>query len=72
MKIGKIEMKTYNKSSHELERNHLGKVVAITDGKIAAIGKDINSTLKLAEKRYPRKTFYVRKIGKNPEAIFIL
>ncbi len=71
MKIG-VEMRTYQKMASKLEKNHMGEIAVIYHNKIVTIGRTIDTALKKAEKKYPKKVFFVRKIGKNPEAIFIL
>jgi hypothetical protein len=39
---------------------------------LVAIGDTIDQALKAAEKKYPEKTFYFRRIGKNPTCGYIL
>lgn len=61
----------YRKHRRELEGNHYGKLVALYEDGIAAIGEDIDGTLREARKQKPGKVFYTRRIGDKP-AVAIL
>jgi len=57
----------YRKLRNELEKNYMGKVVAIDIEKeeIAGIGDDINDAYKAASKKSPNRPFYFRKVGEE-------
>jgi len=59
----------YRKLRSELEKSHMGKVVAIdiVTGAIAGIGDDINQAYMSARKKYPNRAFYFRKVGEEPQ-----
>lgn len=59
----------YRKLRSELEKSHMGKVVAIDIKKeaIAGIGNDINEAYSSARKKYPNRAFYFRKVGEEPQ-----
>ena len=69
--IAKSE-EAYQENKENLEREYLGKIVAFCEKELVAIGDTIDQTLKAAEKKYPEKTFYFRRIGKNPTCGYIL
>ncbi|MGQ9468367.1 MAG: DUF5678 domain-containing protein [Nitrososphaerales archaeon] len=47
----------YQKNKEELEKQYLGKLVALYEGGIAAIGDEIDKVLKSATINYPDKIF---------------
>ena len=57
----------YRKLRRELEKNYIGKVVAIDIEKeeIAGIGDDVNEAYKAASKKCPNRPFYFRKVGEE-------
>jgi len=59
----------YRKLRIELEKNQMGKVVAIDIEKeeVSGIGDDINEAYKAATKKSPNRPFYFRKVGKEPQ-----
>ena len=61
----------YMKNRRELESKHQGKLVALYEEGIAAIGDNIDRTLQEARKNKPGKVFYTRRIGDKP-AVAIL
>ena len=61
----------YVKNRLELESKYHGKLVALYEEGIAAIGDDIDKTLLEARKNKPGKVFYTRRIGDKP-AVAIL
>jgi len=48
-----------------LEKEYLGKVVALYEDGVASITDTIDDALVKAEEKYPNKVFYVRKIGRS-------
>ena len=59
--IAKSE-EAYQENKENLEREYLGKIVAFCEKELVAIGDTIDQALKAAEKKYPEKTFYFRRI----------
>jgi len=62
----------YQENREYLEREYIGKIVAFCGKELVAIGDTIDQALKEAEKKYPEKIFYFRRIGKNPTCGYIL
>lgn len=61
--VNKCE-KVYMAHKEELETKYSGKIVALYEGGIAAIGEDVDSVYREAIKTHPGKIFYFRRIGK--------
>jgi hypothetical protein len=61
--VNKCE-KVYMAHKEELESKHSGKIVALYEEGIAAIGEDTDSVYREAIKTHPGKIFYLRRIGK--------
>ncbi|MCP8317066.1 MAG: hypothetical protein H3Z51_09450 [archaeon] len=61
----------YQKNKEEFEKQYLGKLVALYEGGIAAVGEDIDKVLESATSKYPDKIFYVRRVGKNPASAIL-
>ena len=55
----------YKKHNASLETRYAGKLVALYENGVAAVDDTIDAVLEKAEKSFPHKVFYVRKIGKN-------
>jgi len=70
MKLGE---KIYEENKKRLERESLGKIVAIEieTGKIAGIGDTIDEAYKIAIKKFPGKKFYFRRIGDERAAGYL-
>ncbi len=58
----------YQRNKQTLESKYEGKIVALYDEGVAAIGTTIDEASKAAEKKFPGKIFYVRRIGKYSAA----
>ncbi|MBI2183367.1 MAG: hypothetical protein HYU39_00245 [Thaumarchaeota archaeon] len=54
----------YQRNKETLESKCEGKIVALYDEGVAAIGTSIDEASKAAEKKFLGKIFYVRRIGK--------
>ena len=54
----------YAKNRENLERQYEGKVVALYDDGVAAIGENVDYAYREAVKKYPDKIFYFRRVGK--------
>ena len=61
----------YGKNRDPLEREHKGRIVALYEDGVAAVGTSIDEACKLAEKRFPNRIFYVRRIGKYSAAAIL-
>ena len=68
--VGKCEQ-VYKEHETELESKHLGKIVALYEDGVAAIGSDIDNALNEAHTKFPNKVFYVRRIGKQSAAAIL-
>jgi peptide subunit release factor RF-3 len=58
----------YRRNKQNLESKYEGKMVALYEEGVAAIGTSIDEVSKAAEKKFPDKIFYVRRIGKYSAA----
>lgn len=63
----------YEDNKGELEKEHLGKVVAIEveSRTIAGIGENLDEAYEAAIKKHPGKRFYFRKIGPCPAPTYL-
>jgi len=63
----------YEKNRENLEKAHLGKIVAIeiASGTIAGIGAELDEAYEKALKKFPRMKFYFRKVGPNPAPTYL-
>lgn len=68
---GKTELKAYEKMKDKLEREYFGQFVVLRDKKIIAKGKTLDIALKKAERKYPNKVFFVKKVGSYPASVMI-
>ena len=64
--IAEIGEEIYQRLKDRLEREHLGRIVAICDAGVASIGDEVDEVLDRALEKRPDKVFYVRKIGPCP------
>jgi len=55
----------YQKNKDWLEKEHMGKIVAICKEGVAGVGKEILEVYQIAKKKYDGH-FYFRKVGPNP------
>jgi hypothetical protein len=62
----------YQKNRDMLEREHYGRLVALYEDGVAGIADTTDEVFKRAEEKFPDKIFYVRRIGKNPAAEYLL
>jgi len=61
----------YKKNKDWLEKEHVGKVVALCQDGVAGIGNDILEVYEKAKKGY-KGPFYFRKVGPNPAVGYLL
>lgn len=63
----------YEDSKRELEKKHLGKVVAIEveSRTIAGIGESLDEAYEAAIRKHPGRRFYFRKIGPCPAPTYL-
>lgn len=54
----------YEKNRASLESRYDGKIVALYEDGVAAIGETTDSVYREASRKHPDKIFYVRRIGK--------
>jgi len=61
----------YQKNKDWLEKEHMGKVVAISREGVAGVGKEILEVYAIAKKKYDGP-FYFRKVGPDPAIGYLL
>jgi len=68
-----IGEKVYEENRGKLEKVYSGKVVAIEieSRKIAGVGESVDEAYRAAIKKYPKKQFYFRKVGKERAAGYL-
>ena len=59
---GNKNMESFRKMESKLLKKHHGKVAVFSDGKLIAIGKDIEDAVKKASRISKRKEFFVREL----------
>lgn len=64
--IAEMGESIYQNNKEMLEKKYFGKIIALCEEGVAGIGNTIDETLEEAEKNYPDKVFYLRRIGPNP------
>lgn len=58
----------YKRNKDSLEQKHYGKLVALYEDGVAGIGGTVDEAFKKAEKDFPNRIFYVRRVGKYSAA----
>jgi len=63
----------YERNKEKLERENLGKIVAIEteSGTVAGIGTNLDEAYEKALKKYPGKKFYFRKVGPHAAPTYL-
>lgn len=61
----------YKRNRNRLEREHYGRLVALYEEGVVSIADTVDEAFKTAEKKYPDKIFYVRRIGKFSAAEYL-
>jgi len=67
-RLAEIGERVYELNREALERNYMGKVVALCEKGVAGMGDSIEEAYKNAKKKYPRDVFYFRRVGPCPAA----
>jgi len=61
----------YQRSKDWLEKEHMGKIVAICKEGVAGVGKEILEVYEVAKKKYAG-LFYFRRVGPDPSVGYLL
>ena len=61
----------YRNNRDWLEREHMGKVVALCEKGVAGIGEDILEVYEKAKQKH-KGPFYFRRVGPNPAVGYLL
>lgn len=61
----------YQRNKEWLEKEHMGKIVAICKDGVAGVGKEILEVYQIAKKKYAGP-FYFRKIERDPSVGHVL
>ena len=61
----------YRRNKTALEREHAGRVVALTEEGVAGVGRTTQEAYREAMRTFPGKVFYCRRIGKFSAADYV-
>jgi len=62
-RLSSIGERVYESSKEFLERDYMGKVVALCEKGVAGIGDSVEEAYKKAREKYPKEVFYFRRVG---------
>jgi len=66
-RLSSIGEKVYELNKDHLEKDYMGKVVALCEKGVAGIGDSLEEAYKKAKEKYPEEAFYFRRVGPCPE-----
>lgn len=69
--LAEIGERIYQKNKNWLERDYMGKIVAICKDGVAGIGDDVLEVYGIAKKKYTGP-FYFRRVGPEPSVGYLL
>jgi len=62
-RLSSIGEKVYELNKDHLEKDYMGKVVALCEKGVAGIGDSLEEVYKKAKEKYPNEVFYFRRVG---------
>lgn len=65
-RLSSIGERVYELNKEALERDYMGKIVALCEKGVAGIGDSLEEVYKKARERYPKEVFYFRRVGPCP------
>lgn len=70
-KLSRIGEKVYESNKEFLEREYMGKIVALCEKGLAGMGDNLEEVYRKARERYPKEVFYVRRVGPCPAVTYM-
>lgn len=65
-RLSSIGEKVYELNKDILEKDYMGKVVALCEKGVAGIGDTLEEAYKKAREKHPKEAFYFRRVGPCP------
>jgi hypothetical protein len=69
--LAKIGENVYQSNKDWLEKEYMGKIVALSKENVAGVGDDVLEVYEKAKKK-SKGPFYFRRVGPNPSVGFLL
>jgi len=69
--LAEMGERVYERNKDWLEKEHMGKIVAICKDGVAGVGKEILEVYEIAKKKYAGP-FYFRRVGPDPSVGYLL
>lgn len=69
--LAEMAERVYQKNRDWLEKEHMGKIVAISKDDVVGVGKEILEVYEIAKKKHVGP-FYFRRIGPDPSVGYLL
>ena len=65
-RLSSIGERVYELNKEALEKDYMGKIVALCEKGVAGIGDSLEEVYKKARERYPKEVFYFRRVRPCP------
>jgi hypothetical protein len=63
--------RVYELNKGILERDYMGKIVALCEKGVAGIGDSLEEVYRKAREKYPGEVFYIRRVGPCPAVTYM-
>ncbi|MGQ9469660.1 MAG: DUF5678 domain-containing protein [Nitrososphaerales archaeon] len=71
-RLSSIGERVYELNKEALEREYMGKIVALCEKGVAGVGDTLEEVYKEARRKYPKEVFYFRRVGPCPAGYLFL
>jgi len=70
-RLSSIGERVYELNKEILEKEYMGKIVALCEKGVAGIGDSLDEVYKKSRERYPKEIFYIRRVGPCPAVTYM-